>query len=120
MPTQTIEIYQNDQLIDTQTIDNGLTNIQNEYLLYIKRKTDGERMFLELASELRLAKVAGVINETVFNSIEDQLIPVRNEVIFGQWKTGLRKLEALNPAYIGQDLYNRIYGMISDYIIGNY
>lgn len=119
--TETIEVYKNGVLVETKQITyDGPTAIEAEYEKYVMRKNEGVAMFLELAASLRLAKVSGALDEATFDAIEDLLVPVRNEIVLGQWKTGLRKLELLGSAAIGQAMYDDIHGKINTYILNNY
>lgn len=116
---------------ETDTIYEGATNneiitvevsiaAENEFQSYLKRKADGENAYLKLSAEFRLAKLYGQISEETHSYLEELLTPVRNEVMFGQWKKGLSILESLGVAQIGEDLYNRLHLQISEYILNNY
>jgi hypothetical protein len=87
--------------------------------MYKKRTQDGINAYAEISAEFRLAKLAGVITEAQHGAIEETLIPVRNEVLAGQWISALQKLEAIGVA-IGSELYNRLHTQISNYIAENY
>lgn len=95
--------------------------IQNlEFQQYLKRKYDGEQAYLKLSAEFRLAKLSGIITEEAHSAIEEILTPVRNEVMFGQWKKGLSILELIGSNQIGISLYDRLHLQISNYISENY
>lgn len=113
------------------TVENTVTDIEqkqyvsvktseNEFQSYLKRKADGENAYLKLSAEFRLAKLSGQISEETHSYLEELLTPVRNEVMFGQWKKGLSILENLGVSQIGADLYSRLHAQISNYIIENY
>ena len=87
---------------------------------YKKRTEDGQNAYLELSAEFRLAKIGGLISEETRAAIEKALIPVRNEVLAGQWKSALKELEILGNILLGNDLYNRLHLQISNYIEQNY
>jgi len=87
--------------------------------MYKKRTQDGINAYAEISAEFRLAKLAGVISEEQHGAIEETLIPVRNEVLAGQWISALQKLEAIGVA-IGSELYDRLHTQISNYIAENY
>ena len=87
--------------------------------MYKKRTQDGINAYAEISAEFRLAKLAGVITEAQHGAIEETLIPVRNEVLAGQWISALQKLEAIGVA-IGSELYDRLHTQISNYIAENY
>lgn len=119
--TETIEVYKDGVLVETKQITYyGPTEVEQEAAKYVLRKEDGVTMFLELAASLRLAKLSGALDEASFNTIEDLLIPIRNEIVLGQWKTGLRKLEVVGPTAIGQTMYDDIHLKISTYIANSY
>jgi hypothetical protein len=86
---------------------------------YIKRTEDGRTAYAQISAEFRLAKINGVITEAQHGAIEDVLIPVRNEVLAGQWISAKQKLEEIGTS-IGVDLYDRLHGQITDYIVNNY
>lgn len=91
-----------------------------EFQIYLKRKKDGEQAYLKISAEFRLAKLNGVISEETHRFIENILKPVRNEVMFGQWKEALFILEEIGNSQIGNELYNRLHLQISNYINENY
>lgn len=93
---------------------------EGEFQLYLKRKTDGENAYLKLSAEFRLAKLSGQISEATHSYLEELLTPVRNEVMFGQWKKGLSILESIGISQIGAELYNRLHLQITNYISENY
>jgi len=93
---------------------------QKEFNCYLRRKSDGENAYLKLSAEFRLAKLSGQISEETHSYLEELLTPVRNEIMFGQWKKALDILENLGVEQIGADLYNRLYTQISLYINDNY
>lgn len=98
----------------------NFSNLQKkEAELYKKRMEDAKSMYAEISAEFRLAKLSGIITEAQHGAIETALIPVRNEVLAGQWKSALMLLEGLG-ASIGTDLYNRLHLQISNYINENY
>lgn len=94
--------------------------ITNEFTKYLKRKSDGEAAYLKLSAEFRLLKLSGQLSEESHSFIEETLTPVRNEVMFGQWKKGLELLEKLGSTLIGQTLYDRLHIQITEYISANY
>lgn len=93
--------------------------LANETEMYKKRTQDGINAYAEISAEFRLAKLSGVISEEQHVAIEETLIPVRNEVLAGQWISAKQKLETIGVA-IGSDLYNRLHTQISNYIAENY
>lgn len=103
-------------LTNEQILSNSL---QKESDLYYKRMQDGKNMYAEISAEFRLAKLSGLITEEQHGAIEDTLIPVRNEVLAGQWISALQKLEAIGVV-IGSELYDRLHNQISNYISNNY
>ena len=93
--------------------------LENETLMYRKRQCDGVSAYAEISAEFRLAKLSGVLTEEQHGAIEAILIPVRNEVLAGQWISAKQKLEELGIV-IGADLYNRLHTQITNYIAENY
>lgn len=93
--------------------------LSEETKMYIKRTEDGKNAYAQISAEFRLAKLNGIITEAQHGAIEDVLIPVRNEVLAGQWISARLKLEKLKKK-IKVDLYNRLHFQISDYITNNY
>ncbi len=93
--------------------------LQNETQRYIQRTQDGINAYAEISAEFRLAKLSGILTEEQHGIIENILIPVRNEVLAGQWISAKLKLEEIGNS-IGTDLYNRLHTQISIYITNNY
>lgn len=93
--------------------------LENETLMYIKRQCDGITAYAEISAEFRLAKLSGILTEEQHGAIESVLIPVRNEVLAGQWISAKIKLEEIGIV-IGVDLYNRLHTQITNYISENY
>lgn len=94
--------------------------LQQETKRYEQRTIDGQKAYAKISAEFRLAKLAGIITEQAHAVIEKQLIGVRNEILAGQWKSGLIELETLGNAIIGVSLYNRLHTQITTYITENY
>lgn len=118
---ENIEVYQDGQLISSEQINYTDQDIlEFEKQKYHIRKVDGENTFLLFAADLRMQKVNGIISETELVQIEELLFPVRTEITLGQWKTALKKLNDINPASIGVDLYNKIESTILNYISESY
>lgn len=105
--------------------ESELAEIESKRLLkletemYKKRQCDGVLAYAEISAEFRLAKLSGVLTEEQHGAIEDALIPVRNEVLAGQWKSARQKLEEIGVV-IGAELYNRLHTQITNYINENY
>lgn len=122
---QNIVLNDNEELVDfiadVMSEESILINQQNkEFELYLKRKSDGETAYLKLSAEFRLAKLSGAISEEEHSALEELLTPVRNEVMFGQWKKGLELLEKIPVEMIGNSLYNRLHTQLTAYINQNY
>lgn len=118
---ENIEIYENGNLVSSSQViltQEDILRLETEK--YHIRKSDGEASFLLFAANLRLKKLSGEIDENTFNVIEELLLPVRSEIVLGQWKTALKKLQELNPQSIGVDLYTSIETTITTYISTNY
>ena len=95
-------------------------SLTSETEKYIQRTQDGENAYAKISAEFRLAKLSGGISEEAHAVIESTLIPVRNEVLAGQWISGLRELESIGSGIIGIDLYTRLLNQFNDYIAANY
>lgn len=93
--------------------------LRKETEMYRKRQCDGVSAYAEISAEFRLAKLSGILTEEQHGAIEAILIPVRNEVLAGQWISALQKLEEIGVV-IGIELYNRLHTQISNYIAENY
>lgn len=107
--------------IDTRTAEQILSDkIQSEKEKYIKRTRDGQETYAEISAEFRIAKLTGQITEEAHSAIEEILIPVRNEVLAGQWISGLNKLIVIGSEAIGQLLYDRLYNQMNNYILSSY
>ena len=94
--------------------------IEKETKKYLQRSKDGLDAYARISAEFRLAKQSGQLSEETHTFIEKTLIPVRNEVLAGQWISSLNELVSIGPELIGQELYNRLYNQISNYIDLNY
>lgn len=93
--------------------------LRKETEMYKKRTQDGINAYAEISAEFRLAKLSGILTEEQHVEIESILIPVRNEVLAGQWISARQKLEGIGVV-IGVQLYNRLHTQISNYINENY
>jgi len=112
------------EVIQREIIDNTHNDILHQIDLetdrYIKRTRDGVEAYAKISAEFRLAKLSGQISEQTHGYIEATLIPVRNEVLAGQWISAKTILESIGALNIGQDLYDRLHGQITNYINYNY
>jgi hypothetical protein len=112
---QTQEYYEGG---DPQEIYN--VKLDEETQKYIQRTNDGILSIAKFSAELRLAKLAGLISEDSHKAIDALLTPIRTEILAGQWISGKQLLEELGANTIGQQLYDRIYNEINNYILLNY
>lgn len=96
------------------------TKLETETDNYIKRINDGIEQVAQFSAGLRLQKMAGVITEESHKAIDDALIPIRTEILAGQWISGKDKLIELGSSLIGEDLYDYIMSKIDAYITENY
>jgi len=94
--------------------------LQSETKKYLKRTEDGRNAYAEISAEFRLAKLNGIISEETHSVIEKTLIPVRNEVLAGQWISAKNELVLISSAVIGVQLYDRLFNQITNYINLNY
>jgi hypothetical protein len=90
-----------------------------EYQRYLQRKRDGEEYHLRICAELRVAKLAGGISQEQYDAIYAATAPARNEIVAGQWMSGLKEFEKLSGV-LSSTLYNRIHTDITNYITLNY
>lgn len=95
-------------------------SLKSETENYVKRSKDGCLAYAEISAEFRLAKLNGVLSEETHSVIEKTLIPVRNEVLAGQWISAKNELILLGSSVIGQQLYDRLLNQITNYISENY
>lgn len=95
---------------------NTLYRLANETEKYIQRSNDGRDAYAKISAEFRLAKLSGQITEEAHAIVEKILIPVRNEILAGQWISGQNELIEIGSSVIGQQLYDRLYGQIDAYI----
>lgn len=119
--SEKIETYHDGVLINTHVIEftpEDILRLETEK--YQARKSDGEKAFLSFAAELRLKKINNELTDEVFENIELLLLPVRTEITLGQWKSALIKLNLINPTDVGQELFDKIHLMITNYILNNY
>lgn len=87
---------------------------------YIQRTTDGISAYAKISAEFRLAKLSGTIDDATHTYIENLLIPVRNEVLAGQWISAKQKLILIGETAVGASLYNRLIEQLTNYITENY
>lgn len=106
-----------------EEIENQQSNklIDKETQLYIKRINDAQLIWARLSAEFRIAKQLGQLTDEAENIILAELKPVLDIVVpFGQWKTGYQILIGIGSAVIGQELYDKLYNIIWNYIEENY
>lgn len=99
---------------------NSKEALKAETELYVKRSKDGRVAYAEISAEFRLGKLNGTISEETHSAVERALIPVRNEVLAGQWISAKNELILLGSSVIGQQLYDRLLNQITNYISENY
>lgn len=132
-------INENNQLVNEQDYYNYLANdgtvyesdyefpsdiaermVAEETQKYIQRTTDGINAYAKISAEFRLAKLSGTIDDATHTYIENLLIPVRNEVLAGQWISAKQKLINIGEIAVGTSLYNRLIEQLTNYITANY
>jgi hypothetical protein len=111
-PTTVIELISEIELIEQ--------SLYNETQKYIQRTTDGVNAYAKISAEFRLAKLSGTIDDATHTYLENLLIPIRNEVLAGQWISAKQKLIVIGVAQVGEVLYNRLFDQITNYIELNY
>lgn len=113
--------YNGSDFLDGHTDDYEKTiQLEIETKKYIKRSKDGCDAYAAISAEFRLAKLSGQISEETHSVIERTLIPVRNEVLAGQWISAKNELILIGNTIIGQQLYDRLLNQITNYISENY
>ena len=132
-------IDENNQLVNEQDYYNYLKNegtvypsdyefpndvvermVAEETQRYIQRTTDGISAYAKISAEFRLAKLSGTIDDATHTYIENLLIPVRNEVLAGQWISAKQKLIEIGETAVGASLYDRLMEQLTAYIIESY
>ena len=111
-PTNVIEGISEIELIEQA--------LHDETQKYIQRTTDGINAYAKISAEFRLAKLSGTIDDATHTYIENLLIPVRNEVLAGQWISAKQKLIDIGETAVGTSLYNRLIEQLTNYINLNY
>lgn len=115
-----IPIVVNGKFVEGATQDDIVKEqIDSEYLLYVKRQKDGQDYHLRICAELRIMKLSGSINQAQYDIIYTILGPTRNEVVTGNWLSGLKELEKVQSS-LSPTLYDRLHLDISTYISENY
>lgn len=94
--------------------------VSEETQKYIQRTTDGINAYAKISAEFRLAKLSGTIDDATHTYIENLLIPVRNEVLAGQWISAKQKLIAIGETAVGISLYTRLLNQLDEYIAYSY
>jgi len=98
----------------------ALDKLSIETAKYIQRSNDGRDAYAKISAEFRLAKLYGQITEEAHAIVEKILIPVRNEILAGQWISGQNELVLIGSSVIGQQLYDRLYNQMDAYIQVSY
>ena len=105
-------------------MENQLDNknpISDEFIQYEKRQRDGLQSLNLMMAELRLNSIQNNYPREVNKSIEEAFSGVINAIQLGWWVTAKEKCElVVVEGYITQDLWDRIYGTITNYIAANY
>lgn len=93
--------------------DPGTAAVYNERLRYLKRRDDGVNAYLNIMAEFRVNNAPRSVNI----NLENELQTVRDELINGQWITGLEKLEETIPSGdFTQALYDKFHLSFTTYI----
>ena len=87
---------------------------QKEFAQYQLRQSRGLESYLKLCAEFRLAKEAGQLTPELYTQIEETLIPVRDELVNGQFITAKTKLEVIGSDVIGVELYDRFINSLNE------
>jgi hypothetical protein len=115
------ELWDGYNWVESATIEEiQSTLILTETQKYIQRTTDGISAYAKISAEFRLAKLSGTIDDATHTYIENLLIPVRNEVLAGQWISAKQKLIGIGETAVGASLYNRLIEQLTNYITDNY
>jgi len=111
---------QTDEWFETATQQEVIiTQIEKETKLYEKRIEDGKSLVSLMSAKLRIQKSKGIINEQEHLDTEAILLPIRTELLAGQFISAKRLLEPLQ-AQLTASLYNEAHAILSDYIEENY
>ena len=89
-------------------------NKQNEFAQYKLRQSRGLDNYLNLCAEFRIAKESGSLTPEHYAEIEEVLIPVRDELVNGQFITAKTKLQNIGFHVIGEQLYNRFIASLDE------
>jgi hypothetical protein len=105
-------------------MENQLDNknpISDEFIQYEKRQRDGLQSLNLMMAELRLNALQNNYPREVNRSIEEAFAEVINSIQLGWWVTAKEKCELVPVAgYVTQELWDRIYNTITNYIAANY
>jgi len=87
-----------------------------EFEFYVIRQRDGLRMYLNAAAKARNLKQNGVITPENYTAIEEEMKPVRDELVLGQIISARDVLVSKGIAVIGQEMYDEYLGELNEYI----
>ena len=88
---------------------------------YEQRQLDGILAINELMAELRLNSIENELPREVNRSIEHAFEKVTNAILIGWWVTAKEECEeVIVGGYVTQELWDRIYNTINQYISENY
>lgn len=93
--------------------------IEEETKKYEKRIADGKALVSLMSAKLRIQKSNGLINEQEHLDTEAILLPIRTELLAGQFISAKRLLEPLEQQ-LSTLLYSEAHSILSEYIEHNY
>lgn len=101
--------------------ENPIDPIEVEAKKYYKRQEDGREAVNNLMAELRLNAKVNNYPRIVNKTIEDAFMKVTESVERGWWITAKEECElVVVGGYVTQELWDRIYTTINDYILTSY
>ncbi len=83
---------------------------------YLQRIEAGKLRFAKIAADFRIDKMNGNITHEFHRLLENNLKPVRDEFVDGQFITAKEKLEEIGSSTITVDIYNNLLNSITDLI----
>ncbi len=93
---------------------------EGEKYLSITRIDLGKNLYSEVYGKLRVLMKVELITEQEFDLRISAFVPVRNEILKGDFLLAKELFENIDPQIYGQEMYDEIMGRIDFYITDNY